>query len=416
MSSPATASAFEEITRLAGDPRVHQAFRWLHLREQTIFNWQLEMVQVPAPPFGEQARAEWLAAKFREIGLEEVRLDEIGNVIGLLRGARAEARCVVLSAHIDTVFPAETPIQPLVSGLRLNAPGACDNGAGVAGLLAIASALLHCGVPLGCDVIFVGNVGEEGEGNLRGVRHLYLRAPFRENIEAHLVLDGAGESVAITQALGSLRYRVTLSGPGGHSWTDAGAPNPILLMSRVIARLGEVSLPVTPRTTLNVGTIQGGTSVNAIPERAVASFDLRSTDSAQLIRLEVELYRAVEDVISEARAKDTERRIAQGLTVPMRPTVQFDIVKIGDRPAGRLPESSRLLQMLFAADRQLGIRTETRVASTDANIPLSLGVPALTLGAGGEGGGIHTRAEWYEATGREMGLRRTILVLLGLAG
>lgn len=386
------------------------------MREQTIFNWQLELVQVPAPPFGEQARAEWLATKFREIGLEEVRLDEIGNVIGLLRGGRAKARCVVLSAHIDTVFPAETPIQPLVNGLRLNAPGACDNGAGVVGLLAIASALLHCGVPLGCDVIFVGNVGEEGEGNLRGMRHLYLRAPFRENIEAHIVLDGAGESVAITQALGSLRYRVTLSAPGGHSWTDAGAPNPIVLMSRVIARLGEVSLPVTPRTTLNVGTIRGGTSVNAIPERAVATFDLRSTDSAQLIRLEVELYRAVEDVISEARERDTERRIAQGLPVPVRPSVQFDIVKIGDRPAGRLPESSRLLQMLYAADRQLGIRTETRVASTDANIPLSLGVPAFTLGAGGEGGGVHTRAEWYEAMGREVGLRRTMLVLLGLAG
>lgn len=416
MSSPATASAFEEITRLAGDPRVHQAFRWLHLREQTIFNWQLELVQVPAPPFGEQARAEWLAEKFREIGLEEVRLDEIGNVFGVLRGGRPEARCVVLSAHIDTVFPAGTPIQPQVSGLRLNAPGACDNGAGVAGLLAIASALVDSGLHLGCDLVFVGNVGEEGEGNLRGIRHMYLRAPFRERIEAHVVLDGAGENVAITQALGSLRYRVSILGPGGHSWTDAGVPNPILLMSRVIARLGEVNLPATPRTTLNVGTLQGGTSVNAIPEQAVASFDLRSTDSAQLIRLEVELYRAVEDVVARARMQETERRMAQGLSLPEGPSVQFDIVKIGDRPAGRLPETSRLLHMLYAADRQLGIRTETRIASTDANIPLSLGVQAVTLGAGGDGGGIHTRGEWYEATGREIGLRRALMLLLGVAG
>ncbi|MGC8548452.1 MAG: M20/M25/M40 family metallo-hydrolase [Acidobacteriaceae bacterium] len=416
MSSPATASAFGEITRLAGDRRVHHAFRWLHLQEQAVFAWQQELVQVPAPPFGERNRAEWLAARFQQIGLEDVSLDEIGNVIGAIRCGRPGARCVLLSAHIDTVFPADTPIQPIIDGQRLHAPGACDNGSGVVGMLAIASAMLDAGIDPGCDVIFIGNVGEEGDGDLRGMRHIYQHAPFRENIEAHIVLDGAGENVAVTQALGSLRYRVTVTGPGGHSWTDAGLPNPIVLVSRIIARMAEVSLPAAPRTTLNVGTIDGGTSINAIPERAVASFDLRSTDPAQLIRLELELYRAVEDVVQDANREHALLRAEQDTAPPRQQNVQFEVEKIGDRPTGRLPESCRLMDLLHAVDRQLGLRTEIRVASTDANIPLFLEVPALTLGAGGNGGGIHTRGEWYDATGREIGLKRVLLLLLGVAG
>ena len=395
---------------------MHQAFRWLHLQEQAVFGWQLELVQVPAPPFGEKRRAEWLAEKFREIGLEDVMQDEAGNVIGHLRGSRPGIRCVLLSAHMDTVFPAGTVISPVVDGQRLAAPGACDNGAGVTGMLAIASALMDAGLQPGCDVLFIGNVGEEGDGDLRGMRHIYQHAPWRENIEAHIVLDGAGETVAITQALGSLRYRVTITGPGGHSWTDAGAPNPILLLSRAITRLGMIDLPNAPRTTWNAGTIEGGTSVNAIPERATASFDLRSTDPAQLIRLEVELHRAVEDIVIEANRECSSTRLGNGSAAAQHKGARFEIEKVGDRPAGRLPEGSRLTDLLHAVDRQLGLRTETRVASTDANIPLSLGVPSLTLGAGGNGGGIHTRNEWYDATGRELGLRRVLLLLLGATG
>lgn len=415
MLSPTTASAFGEITRLAGDPRVHQAFRWLHLQEQVVFGWQIELVQVPAPPFREQARAEWLAAKFSEVGLDEVSIDEEGNVIGILRGSRPGGRCVLLSAHLDTVFPAGTPIAPVVEGQRLAAPGACDNGAGIAGMLAIASALMDAGLHPACDIVFVGNVGEEGDGNLRGMRHIYQAAPFRESIDAHIVLDGAGENVAITQALGSQRYRVTITGPGGHSWTDAGMPNPIVLLSRTIARVSEITLPSAPRTTLNVGIIEGGTSVNAIPDRAVASFDLRSTARSQLIRLEVELHRAAEDTVLAAN-REYAARCPKDRLITERALARFDVEKIGDRPAGKLPESSRLLDLLYAVDRQLGLRTEIRVASTDANIPLSLGVPALALGAGGNGGGIHAHAEWYDASGREIGLKRNLLLLLGVAG
>ena len=412
MAMTAPASAFARITQLAADRRVHQAFKWLHLQEQQILRWQAELVRVPAPPFGERPRAEWLCDKFRGLGLDEVHLDAIGNAVAVIRGAspsEPDVRRVMLSAHIDTVFPAETPIEWRLADTRLEAPGACDNGAGVVCMLALAGAIAHAGIEHGCDLMFAGNVGEEGEGDLRGMRHLYDGSGFRESIAAHIVLDGAGHEVAITHALGSRRFLVTVRGPGGHSWTDAGRPNPIVALSRAIARLSEVELAPAPRTTVNVGTIEGGTAINAIPEQASARFDFRSIDPEQLIRLEVELYRAVEDAVMAANREAGQAPAGSG-------GLSFSIEKIGSRPAGQLAEDSSLYETLRAVDRHLNIRTEPRIASTDANIPLSLGVPAVSVGAGGEGGGIHTRAEWYDARGRELGLRRVLLLLLALAG
>jgi acetylornithine deacetylase/succinyl-diaminopimelate desuccinylase-like protein len=309
----------------------------------------------------------------------------------------------MLSAHIDTVFPIHTPIAPLVEHNRLEAPGACDNGAGVAGILAVAAALESSEIELPCDLLFAGNVGEEGEGDLRGMRYLYGASPWRERIGANVVVDGAGCEVVVTEGLGSRRYLITIQGPGGHSWTDAGTPNPIVVLSQAIAAMSEVALPDSPRTTLNIGTIEGGSSVNSIPEFAMARFDLRSLEAEQLLRLEVELHRAVEDAVLAA---NTPGRTGS------KSAVQFLIERIGDRPAGRLGDDSRLLEALHAVDRHLGIRTEHRVASTDANIPLSLGIPALSIGAGGDGGGIHTRGEWYDASGRELALKRILLLLL----
>jgi acetylornithine deacetylase/succinyl-diaminopimelate desuccinylase-like protein len=404
-AAPASAS----IARLAADRRVHQAFQWLHLQEQRILQWQAEMVGVPAPPFGERARAEWLCQRFREVGLENPHIDEIGNAIGTLPGKGSGSLRVLLSAHIDTVFPAGTPIAADLQGSRLSAPGACDNGAGVAAMLAMAAAMRQAGIPTDCEVAFVGNVGEEGEGDLRGMRHIYRNGQepsARERIAAHIVLDGAGHESAVTHALGSQRYLVTITGPGGHSWTDAGRPNPIVLLSRAIQRFSAGTLPDIPRTTMNVGTIEGGTAINAIPERAAARIDLRSTDPEQLVRLEVELHRAVEDAVLAAnKGQTTEAN-----------SIRFAIEKIGDRPAGRLPADSELMTLLEAVDRHLAIRTEMRLASTDANIPLSLGIPAVSIGGGGEGGGIHTHAEWYDARGRDLGLRRILLLLLAVAG
>ncbi len=402
-----THSAFSRIGQLAALPRVHAAFQWFHLHERKVMQWQQELVSIAAPPFGEGRRAEWLAERFRELNLEQVEIDPEGNVLGSYRGSGSLAgrRCVVLSAHIDTVFPLHTPIAPLVENNRLQAPGACDNGAGVAGILALAAALQSSGIELPCDLLFAGNVGEEGEGDLRGMRYLYGASPWREKIAANVVLDGAGCEVVVTQALGSRRYLVTIQGPGGHSWTDAGTPNPIVVMSQAIAALSEIALPSSPRTTLNIGTIDGGSSVNSIPERATARFDLRSLEAEQLVRLEVSLHRVVEDAVLAANGPGKNGAKGHG-------AVQFQIERIGDRPSGQLSDDSPLLLALHAVDRHLGIRSEQRVASTDANIPLSRGVPALSIGAGGDGGGIHTSAEWYDASGRELALKRILLLLL----
>src|SRR3984957_12933956 len=352
MPGSPTQSAFSRIGQLASLPRVHAAFQWFHLHDRRMMQWQQELVAIAAPPFGERNRAEWLAERFRELKLEQVEIDSEGNVLGCYPGDRARAgqRCVMLSAHIDTVFPIHTPIAPLLEHNRLEAPGACDNGAGVAGILAIAAALGNCGIELPCDLLFAGNVGEEGEGDLRGMRYLYGASPWGERIGANVVLDGAGCEVVVTQGLGSRRYLVTVKGPGGHSWTDAGTPNPIVVMSRAIAAMSEVALPASPRTTLNIGTIEGGSSVNSIPEFATARFDLRSLDADQLVRLEVELHRAVEDAVLLANAPartaqnkgagPTSGRGSSGNSRSSTGPLQFLIDRIGDRPAGCLAENS----------------------------------------------------------------------------
>jgi acetylornithine deacetylase/succinyl-diaminopimelate desuccinylase-like protein len=412
MSPAPLISAFSRVTALAAQRPVHAAFAWLHGNPKRIMDWQASLVAIPAPPFGEQARAVWLAARFAEAGLSSVETDAVGNVFGLLPAAKlppeSTGPVVVLSAHLDTVFPVEIRLSPVVDGNRLEAPGACDNGAGVVGMLAIAHALVQARTELPAPLIFLGNVGEEGEGDLRGVRHVYSQSALAGRIATHIVLDGAGADSAVTQALGSRRYQVTVTGPGGHSFTDAGTPNPIAALASALAVLAQTPLPEEPRTTLNLGTIHGGTSVNSIPESAVASIDFRSTDPEQLLSLEVALHRAVEDAVEHCNAQ------AKSNAAYSRGLLAFTIDKIGDRPAAHLADDSPLLETLRAVDRHLGLHTDLRLGSTDANIPLSLGIPALSLGAGGEGGGAHTQAEWYSAKDREVGLRRVLLLTLAM--
>jgi acetylornithine deacetylase/succinyl-diaminopimelate desuccinylase-like protein len=406
------ASAYSRITALASQRPVHAAFAWLHSNPKTIMDWQAELVAIPAPPYGEQARAQWLAARFTEAGLSGVEIDAAGNVVAILPApnlpAESTGPVILLSAHLDTVFPAGTPLHPSFQGDRLIAPGACDNGAGVAGMLAVVGALLHARVELTAPLAVLGNVGEEGEGDLRGVRYVYGRSALAGRIAAHIVLDGPGADAAVTQALGSRRYQVAISGPGGHSFTDLGTPNPIAALARVLAALAETPLPEEPRTTLNLGTVHGGISVNSIPENAQATVDFRSTDPDQLLRLEVALHSAVEDAVAHWNAKS--KAAASG----SRGRLSFAIAKIGDRPAAQLPEGSPLLAALRAVDRHLGLRTDLRLGSTDANIPLALGVPALSMGAGGEGGAAHTLHEWYSPKDRELALKRVLLLTLAM--
>ncbi len=405
-------STFSRVRVLAAQQPVHTAFAWLYGHPQTIMDWQAEMVAIPAPSFCEQARSKWLAAHFAQAGLSGVETDALGNVFGWLPATslppESTGPVVVLSAHLDTVFPAETPLKPVVNGDRLEAPGACDNAAGVAGMLAIVHALIKGKVELAAPLVFLGNVSEEGEGDLRGVRYFYSQNALAGRIAAHIVLDGAGSDPAITQALGSRRYRVTITGPGGHSFTDAGTPNPIAALAMALVQVAETPLPFKPRTTINLGTIDGGTSVNSIPESAQASIDFRSVSTEQLLRLEAALDYAVECAVrywnTQAKSHATDSR---GL-------LAYNIEKIGDRPAAHLPSDSPLLETLYAVDRHLGLRTDLRLGSTDANIPLSLGIPALSMGAGGDGGGAHTLAEWYSACDREAGLRRVLLLALAM--
>jgi acetylornithine deacetylase/succinyl-diaminopimelate desuccinylase-like protein len=404
---------YSRIHQLASDRRVHQAFRWFHLNDGRLMEWQRGLVAIPAPPFGEADRAVWLAEQFEELGLADVHIDNEGNAVGILAGDASRPSheadpiatrlpVVLVSAHLDTVFPAGTALAPVVENRRLTAPGACDNAAGVVGLLALAAALRDAEIAPGCTIVFAGNVGEEGEGDLRGIRHLYAHSLWNGRIAAHLVLDGAGDRTVVNEALGSRRFLVTIEGPGGHSWSDAEAPNPIAALAEAIVSLYGLSLP--PRTTLNVGTIEGGSAVNAIPELAAARFDLRSADGEQLSQLEAELRRVVEHAVDAANARPSAVK-----------ALGFRIERIGDRPAGRLPAGAPILETLRAVDRHLGLQTQLQLASTDANIPLSMGVPALSLGAGGEGGGIHTRSEWFDSTGRELALKRLLLLLLAVA-
>jgi tripeptide aminopeptidase len=406
---PASA-AQRRIVRLAGLTPVHRAFHWLHLHQPQLRQWQLELVRIPAPPFAEHDRAAWFLHRFRQLGLSNPHLDGEGNALAELLPESetfANAPCVLISAHLDTVFAPGTPCEPVEDpgSPRIFAPGICDNAAGLTGLLAIAAALRYAGIQPPVPILFAANVGEEGEGDLRGTRHLFTHGPYRHRIATALALEGGGLNTVVTRALGSRRLRVTITGPGGHSWTDAGTPNPILILSRALSDLTELRLPSNPRTTISCGHISGGTSINSIPASATALLDLRSTDPTQLLSTEKEVRRVLDSTIAIAAREATRQR-------PARTPARLDVELIGCRPAGTLPDDSPLLHTLRAVDRHLTLRTEPRIGSTDANIPLSLGIPAMALGAGGTGGGIHTLQEWYDPTGRETAHRRILLTLL----
>ena len=410
-----SAEAHARIAQLAAHSGVHRAFRWFHLHQQQIRRWHVELLGIPAPPFAEAARAEWFLQRFRDLGLSNPQLDAAGNALAELPAPATgngpisrEPSIILLSAHLDTVFPPETPIDIRESGPRLLAPGACDNGAGLSALLALAAAVRESALTFPATILFAANVGEEGEGNLRGMRHLFTASPYARRIAAAVALEGAGNSALVTRALASRRFRVTVTGPGGHSWIDAGALNPILLLARALLALESLDLSATePRTTLNVGQISGGTSINSIPQSATALLDLRSTGASQLLAAEASLREILNDWIL--------RRPYPQNTPPPAPHPTLNIELIGDRPAGELPSGSPLLGTIRAVDRHLNLPTDPGLGSTDANIPLSLGIPAVAIGTGGSSGGIHTLAEWYDPTGRDLALRRILLTLLDTA-
>jgi acetylornithine deacetylase/succinyl-diaminopimelate desuccinylase-like protein len=385
-------------------PEVKRALRFFETNAEAITAEHIRICSIPATPFAEQQRAEFLAERFRQLGLHDASIDEEGNCLGLFKGS-SPTPLVVVSAHLDTVFPNGTDFHVRREGQRLLAPGIADDGCGLVALIAIVQALQTAQVPIEGSLLFVGTVGEEGEGNLRGVRHLLTRGHWsRRKIDAFLSFDGSGMDRITNRALGSRRYRVELTGPGGHSWGDFGLPNPVQAIGRAISRLAAYPVPKDPRTTFNVGSIEGGTSVNAIPERAAMEVDLRSASEAQLRRLDSFFRRAMKEATDE---ENNHRR-------PGDPLLKLQLDLIGERPSGETPADSPLVKLAIEATRFLGVEPRLDQSSTDSNLPISLGIPAITLGAGGTSGSSHTLAEWYDPRDRDKGLKRGLLVILGL--
>jgi len=396
------------IADLARAPELRVALDWFRRERGWINEQHLKLCRVPAPTFLEQKRAEYMAERFQDLGWES-HVDRSGNVVAALPGRRDSAT-VAVTAHLDTVLAPRSPEEIKFSGDgRFMGPGVSDNGAGLAALLALAAAW-NASPPLPdapLAPLLIANVGEEGEGNLSGMRYL-CREANGSRPKAFLVLDGPSTDHITCRALASRRFEVAITGPGGHSWSDYGAGNPVHALSRVIAEFtsadfaGEATNEPAPRSSFNFGLIQGGTSINCIPTEARAKVDLRSEKAERIDEMASLLGACV------AQAAEIENNRATGGRVTAR------LKEIGSRPGGEVREGAPILHCLLAVDAFLGIRSRLDCSSTDANIPLSLGIPAVSIGAGGQGGGAHTTAEWFHPEGRELGLRRILLALCGL--
>lgn len=406
-ATTATPVAPEEIVRrLAASERVRCAFRFFEERSDEIDEEHARICAVPAPPFGERERAEYVRSKLVECGLGGAYIDGVGNCVALRRG-REERPLLVLSAHLDTVFPAGTDceVKRDPSG-KMRAPGVADDGCGLAALVAVARSLEEFGVETSGSILFVATVGEEGEGDLRGVRHLLTAGEWAGRVDAFISIDGPGLERVTNSALASRRYRVRCRGAGGHSWGDFGAANPVHALGRAVARLAAYPAPARPRTTFNVGHIEGGTGVNVIPREASMDVDLRSESAEELGRLDAYFRRAARE------AADDENAARRAGTPPL----ELEVKLIGDRPGGSTAHERPLVRLALEATRSLGAKPFLDCSSTDSNIAISLGVPAVTIGAGGTSGNTHTIEEWYDPRGRDLGLKRALLVALGAVG
>lgn len=475
------------IESIAAHRAVARARRIVHETDAETLADLVELVQIPAPPFGERLRAERMVERFRDAGLTAVFCDEVGNVLARLppsfgereagshasrdpdaqrRGTwseQAPSRAVqgasppvqhasagsmqhapagpvqhasagsmqysssgssqhssagsaqpgddatepiLLTAHLDTIFPEGTDVSIRRTGTRLIAPGVADDARGLVALLAIARALVEAGVSTRRPLIFVATVGEEGVGDLRGVKHLFRDGSPWQGAAGFITIEGTGHRRIVHRALGARRLRLTVRGPGGHSWVDWGTANPIDALGHALAGLGRLELDSLPHTTLNAGRIGGGTSVNAIPDAAWLELDLRSEDAGALADLEARVGRTLDaalETVNERRRTDT-------------PPLTLGVELIGDRPTGRTSRHSALVEAARAATRYIGAVPQLVVSSTDANVPMALGIPAIAIGAGGNSGGAHTTTEWYSNEGGPEGIERALLTALAVTG
>lgn len=368
----------------------------------------VELTEIPAPPFKEAARAKVYADKFRAIGLRDVTIDAEGNVIGVRPGSDPRAKAVAISAHLDTVFPEGTAVKVRREGTRLHAPGVGDDTRGLATLLAYARALDAAKVRTRAPILFLGTVGEEGRGDLRGVRYLFTKGVWKDRIGAFFSVDGSDPSRVTHGGVGSKRYRVTFKGPGGHSYGAFGIVNPAAAMADAVGELYKIPLPAKPRTTYAASVIGGGSSVNAIPDAVFVDVDMRSEDAAALATLEKRFLAIVDRAVAAENAARSTRFGAASAT----PEV------IGDRPAGATAATAPFVRTTAAAVAAMGFTPALNASSTDANIPMSLGIPAVTIGAGGEAGRAHALDEWIDVSKPESlrGASVGLLALMAAAG
>lgn len=386
-------------------PAVRLALDQIRSNNSWTIEQQVSICEIDAPPFKEARRAEEFRRRLVSLGLARVWIDREGNVVGERPGS-AGGEAVVLAAHLDTVFPEGTDVRVRKDGTRLASPGIADDCRGLAVLLAVARAFAAARLDTPRPVYFVGTVGEEGPGNLRGVRHLFTEE-LRGKVAHFVSVDGAGLGVT-SRAVGSNRYRVSFEGSGGHSYGDFGIPNPIHALGRAIAAMADLPVPRAPRTTFSVGVLEGGTSVNSIAARATMDIDLRSESPGALAQLDS----AVRRVAELARTRELARWSAPDSALRLR----FDT--IGIRPAGTQPDSLLIVRVALAARAALGRGGDTTDASsTDANLPMSMGIPSITIDGGGRGDGAHSPAEWYDdGTDGYLGPQWAALIVATLAG
>jgi acetylornithine deacetylase/succinyl-diaminopimelate desuccinylase-like protein len=397
-----------DVARMRAHPTFAQAMAALDADHDRLVREIVTLTEIPAPPFGEDARGAAYLEMLRAHGLADVERDAEGNVMGVRRGS-GTGPLIAIAAHLDTVFPAGTDVTVTRDGTRLSAPGIGDDTRALAVLLAMIRAMDAAGIQTTADILFIGDVGEEGLGDLRGMKHLFLKGPYRDRIDLFISMDGAGGGNDITHGgVGSKRYRVTFKGPGGHSYGAFGLVSPAFAMGLAIAKFSDVTAPRTPKTTFNVGVVGGGTSVNSIPFESWMDVDMRSVSPAELATLEETFRRLMQEAADE---ENRVRSTAQG-------RIEVDFKLVGDRPSGETPLDSRIVQVAAAAVRATGMEPSFSFSSTDSNIPISLGIPAITIDSGGRGGRAHALDEWIdvEKTSSLRGIESAMTLLLTLAG
>jgi tripeptide aminopeptidase len=410
IASPRTSAAQQddydnEINRIAQLPEVRQAFDIVKKLESRTLTDHIELTETPAPPFKEGKRAQRFADMLREAGVDTVELDGVGNVVAR-RPGKTGGRTVALAAHMDTVFPEGTDVRVRFEGDKMMAPGIGDDTRGLIVILTVLRAMNQASIETDADLLFIGTVGEEGLGDLRGVKHLFGDGGPR--IDSWIAIDGGGLDRIVHQGLGSHRYRVTFKGPGGHSWGAFGLANPAHALARAVYyfdKEGAEFVGSGPRTSYNIGRVGGGTSINSIPFETWLEVDMRSVSPERLAGIDAVFKTAVNRAVDEQNAS---RRSGDPLTV--------ELEMVGDRPSGAIDPKTPLVQRAMAATRYFGAEPRLGTGSTDSNVPIALGIPAVTIGRGGAGGGNHSLREWWANDNGHLAIQRALLVTLAEAG